>query len=160
MHELLLFGQIPAARHEQMLNILAGLSAMQPQRVLERHVLFKPTRHPQPTGAQRGGTQGVQTGAPKQVQQANRNANSDVFMVHLVKTVGEEEFGKSVEGMDVDHWSEDEGKWELRFKDTPQPGKRPTILRGAENTEIKSGDPQRYMEGLSYKSVLPDLYAS
>jgi mediator of RNA polymerase II transcription subunit 18 len=160
MHELLLFGQIPAARHEQLLNILAGLSAMQPQRVLERHVLFKPARIPQVTGAQKGGSQGVATGAPKQNQQASRNANTDVFYVHLVKPLAEAEFGKSTESMDVDRLKkgEGEGDWQLRFKDTPQPGKKPTILRGTETTDIKSGDPQAYVEALGYGSSSPTSF--
>ncbi|KIW05322.1 hypothetical protein, variant [Verruconis gallopava] len=149
MHELLLFGQIPAARHEQLLNILAGLAAMQPQRVLERHVLFKPTRIPQAAGPARGGSQGVVS--QKQNQQAVRNANTDVFHLELVKALSELEFGKGSESMEVDATvTEQEGHWELRFKDTPQPGKRPTILRSAETIEIKSGDPQAYVEALGY----------
>lgn len=148
MHELLLFGQIPAARHEQLLNILAGLSAMQPQRVLERHVLFRPSTIPTATGPARGGSQGV--AAQKQSQQAaSRNANTDVFYVNLVKAVGEEEFGKS---MDVEG-GERVGIWKLRLQETPVPGKRATIMRFANETPITSGDAQAYVENLGYSYV-------
>ena len=44
MHELLLFGQIAASRHDQVLNILAGVAAMQPVAVFEKHLVFKPNR--------------------------------------------------------------------------------------------------------------------
>ena len=45
MHELLLFGSVPSARHDQVLNVLAGIAAMQPQAVLEKHLIFRPNRN-------------------------------------------------------------------------------------------------------------------
>ena len=45
MHELLLFGSVPSSRHDQVLNILAGIAAMQPQAVLEKNLIFKPNRN-------------------------------------------------------------------------------------------------------------------
>ena len=50
MHELSLYGQVTFARYEQVLNILAGVAAMQPQRVFERNIIYKPTREPEEPG--------------------------------------------------------------------------------------------------------------
>lgn len=44
MQELLLFGQVPLARHDYVLSVLAGIAAMQPKPILEKHLLFKPSR--------------------------------------------------------------------------------------------------------------------
>ena len=46
MHELLLFGVVGPNQHDQILSLLAGLTAMQPVPLLEQHHLFKPTRAP------------------------------------------------------------------------------------------------------------------
>lgn len=44
MQELLLFGQVPLARHDYVLSVLAGIAAMQPKPILEKHLVFKPNR--------------------------------------------------------------------------------------------------------------------
>lgn len=44
MQELLLFGQVPLARHDYVLSVLAGIAAMQPKPILEKHLHFKPSR--------------------------------------------------------------------------------------------------------------------
>ncbi|KAH0141667.1 hypothetical protein KCU86_g23856, partial [Aureobasidium melanogenum] len=47
MHELLLYGQVPLERHDQVLKILAGVAAMQPQTLFERHLIYRPMRSAQ-----------------------------------------------------------------------------------------------------------------
>lgn len=44
MHEFLLFGQVPASRHEQALNILSGVTASQPTAFAEQHQIFAPRK--------------------------------------------------------------------------------------------------------------------
>lgn len=44
MQELLLFGQVPSPRHDYVLSVLAGIAAMQPKPILEKHLVFKPSR--------------------------------------------------------------------------------------------------------------------
>jgi hypothetical protein len=44
MHELLLFAQVPPDRHALVLQLLSGIAAMKPARVLERHLIFKPRK--------------------------------------------------------------------------------------------------------------------
>ena len=149
MHELLLYGQVPTARHEQLLHILAGITAMQPQRVVERHALYKPTRTSAPTLVQRGGTQGVQN-AQKKDQRV-----TDLHYTHLVKTVEENDFGEKEETTSstiVDD-SNPEKSWTIQFQDTPEPGKRPASLRYASVTEVTQGDVQKYMVNFGYRYV-------
>lgn len=42
MHEFSLFSQIPSARYDQVLNVLAGIAGTQPQAIYERHLLYRP----------------------------------------------------------------------------------------------------------------------
>lgn len=95
MHELLLFGQVPATRHDQVLNVLAGIAAMQPQPVLEKHLVFKPNRKPG-SGAQKqvGGAQDIQKARTQQVQA------EELFYLQLVADVDEE--GKKAEDGEVE----------------------------------------------------------
>jgi mediator of RNA polymerase II transcription subunit 18 len=156
MHEVLLYGQLPAARHDQLLNVLAGLSAMQPKRVIERHVLFKPTRGPVQLDIVRGAGAGAGGQAQPKKKQQQVQQTGELYHTHLVKDLEEEDFGSAENGdhrMDLDESSEDEEKsvWRLRFEDVPEGGKRTAILRMVENTDLPEGDSQAYMEGLGYR---------
>jgi mediator of RNA polymerase II transcription subunit 18 len=158
MHELLLFGQLPAARHGQLLNVLAGLSAMQPKRVIERHVLFKPTREPVELAVVRGAGTGTKDGQPqpKKKQQQQPQQTGDLYHTHLVKDLDDNDFGPAADGdrrMDSDGSDGEDEKhvWRLRFEDVPEPGKRTAILRMVETTDLPNGDTQAYMEGLGYR---------
>lgn len=149
MLELLLYGQVPEARHSQLLNVLAGISAMQPERVIFRNALFEPTRIPAVSNVQKGGTQGlgVQSKGPPT---GAKNANVDVYYTHLVKRVHEEDFGQ-VEG--ESQVTDAEGGWAMEYKDTPQPGKRATLLRTAGGAVVSKGNPEKYMRGLGFGFV-------
>ena len=82
MHELLLFGQVPSSRHDQVLNILAGVAAMQPVTVLEKHLVFKPKRLPASARpVQVGGAQDIQK---SQVQALQARNQGDLFYLRLV----------------------------------------------------------------------------
>src|SRR2546423_395569 len=89
MHELLLFGQVPPARHGQLLQILAGISGMQPVRIIERHLIFKPKKSPRQWTVHVGGTQAVQEKTNPKAQQG------ELFYKQLVGVVQEEDFGGS-----------------------------------------------------------------
>lgn len=147
MHELLLYGQVPTARHEQLLHVLAGVTAMQPQRVVERHALYKPARTSAPTLAQRGGTQGVQN-AQKKDQRV-----TDLHYTHLVKTVEENDFGEKEETARSANAVHDDDSWTIQFQDTPEPGKRPASLRYASAADVTQGDVQKYMVNFGYRYV-------
>lgn len=69
MQELLLFGHVPSDRHDYVLSVLAGIAAMQPIPILEKHLNFKPSRPLAAANTARGASsaiaarqqQGVQT---------------------------------------------------------------------------------------------------
>lgn len=153
MHELLLYGQVPLSRHGQIMNVLAGLTAMQPHRVVERHALFKPIHGPVQAQVQKGGTQGLNP--PKKIARPNAQQTRDLYHTHLVKVLDQRDYGNSTDTMDVDdHVTENvENKelWQWQFRDIPEGGKRSATFRMAEDIDISSGDPQAYMEGLGYR---------
>lgn len=103
MHELLLFGQVPRSRYTQVLNVLAGISAMQPQPVLEKHVVFKPNRKP-------GSSAQKQVGGAQDIQKAGSVMQAalamDLFYLQLVADVeekkAEEKQGGGGEGVRED----------------------------------------------------------
>jgi hypothetical protein len=85
MHELLLHASIPSSRHEQVLSILAGVAAMQPISILEKHLIFKPSRPP-PSGGKAGPQQG-QAGQMKALQ---GQMHGGLFYLKLVQEVKNE----------------------------------------------------------------------
>ncbi|KAF2461504.1 Med18 protein-domain-containing protein [Lineolata rhizophorae] len=72
MHELFLSALVPASRLDQIKNILAGLTAQQPTRLLERHAVYRPIRIPPPPPPAVGGSQGV--AADKVARSGSANA--------------------------------------------------------------------------------------
>ena len=86
MHELLLFGAVPPSRHTQLLNILSGISSMQPRPIhLEKHLVFKPNRLPGSIGSLKvGGAQDVNV----HKSQIQAHALGDLFYMQLVAEVG------------------------------------------------------------------------
>ena len=54
MHEFLLYSQIPAARHEQVLQILAGITAAQPIKFSEQHVVYQQIKSAQTAAVKKG----------------------------------------------------------------------------------------------------------
>lgn len=85
MHELLLFGQVAASRHEQVLSILAGIAAMQPQPFVEKHLIYKPARLP--AGPRPGHTGAVQGVPNPQIQAIQAQTQGDIFYLQLVADV-------------------------------------------------------------------------
>ena len=87
MHELLLFGQIHPSRHDQVLNILAGVAAMQPVPIRERHLVFKPNRLPgSARPVQVGGAQAIQK---TQAQALQSQGQGDLFYMQLVADISD-----------------------------------------------------------------------
>ena len=90
MHEILLFASIPAAQHHDLLLQLCGLTAMQPNRVYERHLIFKAYRKPGFIKTRLGGSQDVQL---PEVQRLNKLLNSGLYYMQAVGEVGPKDFG-------------------------------------------------------------------
>ena len=136
MHELLLFGHVTAGRHEQLLNVLAGFCAMQPRRVLQRHVLCKPARSARPVEQHVGGSQAIiQQKKPAQAQK-----QFDAFYQHLVQDLDEPDFG-----------TQPGNAWTLEFHETPDPGVKSHVLRQSHYVDNTISDPQAWIEGSEFK---------
>jgi mediator of RNA polymerase II transcription subunit 18, fungi type len=142
MHELSLCGQVPLSRHTQILNVLAGLAAMQPQRILERHIIYKPIREPVRFAPQVGASQAVHN-AQKQALQ--NQLSKDLFYMHLVQTVSERDFGRT------DGSAATVGSWRMQFSDVPEAGKKSATLRLISSVDIVEGDADAHMRALGYK---------
>jgi mediator of RNA polymerase II transcription subunit 18 len=100
MHELLLYAQIPPSRHNQLLRILSGIAGTQPQRVVERHLIFVPRKIHDSRGQQVGGTQTVQN---QQAQALQGQLHGELFHLQLVSEIDDEQFpdedGRTLEGL-------------------------------------------------------------
>jgi mediator of RNA polymerase II transcription subunit 18 len=150
MYELLLYGTVSAGRHDQVLKILAGLAAMQPQRLLERCILYKPQREPEEPGLhmRRGGTQNVA------VKQATKQtaAAAALYYTKLIQKLSEEDFGgeSGVQQLDGQSLSADvkdgeEPRWSMRWEDIPDTGDRGVSIRFTNTTDLLSGNPHAHM---------------
>ncbi|TKA49887.1 hypothetical protein B0A49_11299, partial [Cryomyces minteri] len=147
---------------------------MQPQRVLELHVVYAPSRSRTDRNAPvKGGTQDIAQ------KKKSTQAAGDVFYQQLVRDVREQEFGrvssfafelesKSGETVTEPGLSDSQPSqipWTLQFYDVPEPGKRTVVSRAYSITEITGGDAHRYvtkymLEGqrLVYKNVVVLLH--
>ncbi|KAF1976003.1 hypothetical protein BU23DRAFT_58523 [Bimuria novae-zelandiae CBS 107.79] len=162
MHELLLYGQLPAPRHEQVLKILAGYAAMQPRRVLERHILYKPTREPEEPGAHLGRGGGSQTVGGKPVKQ--QGTVKSLFYTRLVQKLDEGDFGRADEQpadskrLSADVGSGEEPTWSFEFQDMPDTGDRGVSVRLASSTDLLSGDPHAWMVAMGPHQFVSEYY--
>ena len=169
MHELLLFGRVSQARHDQLLQIIAGVAGMPPTRLIERHIIFKPKRTPGSKATHIGGTQAVQT---QQMQALQGQLKGELFYLQLVGELAE----ASISGEDRlpdpgDHDSKyatdlrENGKdarspdfhgssWSLCFFDQPDPGRRPVTSRMISSVQIIEGNAFDFMDGLGYQYAL------
>ncbi|KAJ4357845.1 uncharacterized protein N0V89_002421 [Didymosphaeria variabile] len=148
MHELLLYGQLPSPRHDQVLKILAGHAAMQPRRVLERHIIYKPTREPEEPGAHLGRGGGSQTVGGKPAKQGTVK---NLFYTKLVQKLDEGDLGRANDKpADNKHLSAnvesgEEAIWSFEFQDLPDTGDRGVSARLTSSTDLLSGDPHAWM---------------
>ncbi|KAI9874271.1 MAG: Mediator of RNA polymerase II transcription subunit 18 [Pleopsidium flavum] len=174
MHELLLFAQVPPLQHNQLLKILAGVAGMQPHRVVERHLIFKPRRSSGQSWAPVGGSQGVQN---SQTQALQGQLHNELFYLQLVGEVSESSFGsrtaanvKGSEHEDLDMRENDDDEegggreqpngnkhqqekqaWSLEFRDFPEvPGRRPVTSRMMSSVDIVAGDAAAFLDSLGY----------
>jgi len=129
MHELFLVGQVPRRRAEQVLNVLAGLTASQPARQIEQHVIYRPLgKAPVPEGA-KGGTQAITSNK----NAVGTTAGKELFLVRLVKPLREKDFGSGPVTAE-----EARRGWSLVFWDIPEPAQKRAILRSVSDTLVDS----------------------
>ncbi|MCJ1249971.1 Mediator of RNA polymerase II transcription subunit 18 [Trapelia coarctata] len=172
MHELLLFGQVPPKRHDQLLKILAGVAAMQPHSIVERHLVFKP-RRPIASSTRAATKPGAQ------VQALQAQMQGDLFYLQLVGNMtgspgsgtgevssqdvivseggGQPDANGASNGAMGKASAEDKAidlkahPWSLEFRDLPDvAGHRPVTSRLMASVAITDGDPLDVIDSLGY----------
>lgn len=175
MHELLLFASIPAHQHHDLLQQLAGLTAMQPRYRLERRLLFKAYRKPGYVNTRIGGSQDLQS---SEMQRLTKMLNGGMYYTQVVGPVHESDFGSTpppLMGPDAPdlgpdgkqtadlEYDFDEQPWRLEFRDIPEAGTRSAVTsRVMSNATLPRGDVILPMSAWGYRSVhsfhTQDLY--
>ncbi|EMC97316.1 hypothetical protein BAUCODRAFT_446689 [Baudoinia panamericana UAMH 10762] len=123
MQEFTIYSQIPPARHQQVLNILAGVTAAQPVEVNEQTLIYQQAKPPP------GATGG--TGAKKVAPAAKKTAAQSLTFQKLIRN--------------LTHGGN--APWLLRVEETPQPGVQNLISRSVNELVANSDVLERFREG-------------
>ncbi|KAF2127311.1 hypothetical protein P153DRAFT_344843 [Dothidotthia symphoricarpi CBS 119687] len=166
MHELLLYGQVPAGRHDQVLKILAGVAAMQPRRMLQRCIVYKPQREPEEPGLnhRRGGTQAV-AAKPAPKQNKPTAVTTTLYYTKLVQKLSLDDFGAADGAQQPEATSlsahvvdGEEPVWSTLFEDLPDTSDRGVSIRFTNSTDVLSGDPHAYMLASGPNQFVTEYY--
>ncbi|CAG8130281.1 unnamed protein product [Penicillium salamii] len=127
MHEQSLFASVPAHQHHELLQQLAGLTAMQPRHCLERRLIFKAFRKPGLAG-RTGASQDLQQG---DMQRLNKMLNGNTYYTQAVGPVTEADFGSSDSDAQMigtePIYDYGQQPWKLEFRDIPEAGTRSAV---------------------------------
>ncbi|PSK53102.1 hypothetical protein B9Z65_3302 [Elsinoe australis] len=149
MHELSLFAQVPAARHAQALNILAGLAAMQPSAIFTRHIVFQP--HKAATDPSQISKK--KASGPQQPQQ--------LALIQLMTTLSRDDFGRDddhcegnpadtamggTETTDRQPSGTNESQWSTRIQEIPEPETKTIVLRKVIEESIPAQGIKQYLD--------------
>lgn len=177
MHEILLFCSVPTQQHNELLQQLAGLTAMQPRRRIERHLVFKAHGKPGQITTRVGGTQDLQG---SEMQRLTKMLNGGMYYTQVVGPVNESDFGSAspstsssqdvamqgvAEAPPGDNttttrpaYDFDNQNWRLEFRDIPEAGTRTAVTaRLMANATLPSGDVLTPMNAWGYRCVLIEL---
>ncbi|KAJ5477196.1 Mediator of RNA polymerase II transcription subunit 18 [Penicillium diatomitis] len=153
MHELLLFASVPVHQHHELLQQLAGLTAMQPRHALERRLVYKAFRKPGLNTGRVGGSQDLQQANAADLQRVNKMLNGGMFYTQVVGPVSEKDFAAApvkvtaseldsdtqMAGMELSNPSAsvqadtaatydfDRQPWKLDFRDIPEAATRSAV---------------------------------
>ena len=124
MHEFLLFALVPLLERDQKLQILAGLTAMQPVKVYERQLIYQQLKT---------------TSAPINKKGAkNTPAQAQKLGYHKLR--------QNLQSLLSDELSPS-GKWTLRVETTPEPGVKNVISRAVAERALQDSDLERFGAG-------------
>ncbi|KAJ5678664.1 Mediator of RNA polymerase II transcription subunit 18 [Penicillium macrosclerotiorum] len=176
MHELLLFASVPVHKHHELVQQLAGLTAMQPRHALERRLIFKAHRKPGMASARVGGSQDLQQSGD--LQRVNKLLNGGMFYTQVVGPVVDRDFAPapvSAPDPDTQMAGTDEVKppphdqsqnrtehvydhekqpWKLEFRDIPEAGTRSGVTaRVMATATLPPGDVVPLMNAWGYSFV-------
>ena len=120
MQEFLLYTQIPAQRHEQVLHILAGVTGSQPTRIVEQHLIYQQLKT--------FGVAASKKTAGQQYQQPQR-----LSYHQLVRDISARNGNESSVGL-----------CKLVMEDLPEPGVKNVISRMASEKALVESDMERF----------------
>lgn len=156
MHTYTLHAHLPSPRHNQVLAILAGLTATPtPPHILERHYIYRPMRN---SGQNGGQGAALPAGASQNVDERKvRKPGAGVGEARYVRVVedmggegvGDVEVGEDMEGVEGANGTvgldgvgaedeEQEGTWTLHDDEVPEAGVRSHISRKSTVREMQS----------------------
>lgn len=121
MHEYRLFSRIPAARYEQVLHILAGVTASEPAEIREQHLVYRPL-----TSAQ-----------PQVPSKASATASRQVQRPTYQKLVRDIRDGES-------------RPWVLRVEQVPEPGIDSVISQAVSETMLETNEQSKFRSGSQF----------
>lgn len=119
MHEYMLFSQVSTTRHDQVLQILAGVTAAQPVDFHEQHVVYQQIK-----------ASGVN--ATKKGQQTQATRAPQLTHHKLVRDFDQQE---------------NLGPWKLRKEEQPEPGVKDLISRVISEQVTTDADLERLKTG-------------
>jgi mediator of RNA polymerase II transcription subunit 18 len=168
MHELLLFASVPVHQHHELLQQLAGLTAMQPRHSVERRLIFKAYRKPGLVTSRMGGSQDLQQSG--ELQRINKMLNGGMFYTQVVGPVSESDFSPApaadpdtqMEGMNESEppvqekstYDFEQQPWRLEFRDIPEAATRSAVTsRVMASAALPRGDIIPSMNAWGYRSV-------
>jgi len=134
---------------------------MQPQHVVERHLIFR-ARPPiglenLPSG---GGSQGV---VPPEVQRTRQMLGGNLYFIQLVSKVrsgkgtgknGHGEYSTQTAASNGDGHEDPAPKWAIEFRDTPEPGKQAATVRLMSRSVVDGGDAVGFVQNLGFEYAL------
>ena len=123
--EFTLYAQVPASRHTQVLNILAGVTASQPGPIADQRLIYQRLKHLEPFPSRK-------PLANQQTSQAPR-----LTYVNLIRDVTKRRKGN---------------KWMFRSEELPEPGVRNVIVRSVEEMEVGKEDLERFRGGSEWNT--------
>lgn len=170
MHELLLFASVPVCQHHELLQQLAGFTAMQPRHRFQRRLIFKASRKPGLVNLRTGGSQDVQG---PELQRLNKMLNGAMYYTQVVCPVSENDFGakpgaaaredsdavmsgtdEKIPAQAMQVYEFDNQPWKLEFRDIPEAGTRSAVTsRLMASASLPRGDVVAPMKAWGYSFV-------
>ncbi|KAI7286182.1 hypothetical protein KC345_g1326 [Hortaea werneckii] len=123
MQELLLYSQIPATRHDQVLHILAGVTASPPTQITEQHLVYQQTRIPE------------RNTSKKNVQPQQQNIQQQRPTYH-----------KLIREVDL-KTGQPTGPWRFCAEEIPQAGVSIAVSRAVDERVLADGELENFREG-------------
>jgi mediator of RNA polymerase II transcription subunit 18 len=140
MHELLLYGQVPLERHDQLLKVLAGIAAMQPQTLFERHLIYKPMRS-------------AQDNKPNKKFPNKPVKPQTLTFQHLVRQLDQSEFGKRSGILSEPEKNPDAIQpaytWRITTRETPEPETKIIVLRQATDVALDHDQLRNFLDPIN-----------